>query len=140
VSAGTKERGEAPPIRFGIGVPQPNRRRSRPNGLYIFALDAVHKADRLLEGTDNRRSPGCPSVHFHALRHVVARLFIEVGLQPKRIQRIMGHTSITMTVDCYGHLFEAREQTQRQLAHLNEDVVALWQLPRQRARHATTDA
>ena len=46
-----------------------------------------------------------PTMHFHALRHVAASLFIESGLPPKRIQQIMGHASITMTFDTYGHLF-----------------------------------
>jgi integrase len=43
---------------------------------------------------------------FHSLRHVAASLFIETGLPPKRIQAIMGHSSINMTFDRYGHLFE----------------------------------
>jgi integrase len=42
---------------------------------------------------------------FHSLRHAAASLFIELGWQPKRIQAVMGHSSITMTFDRYGHLF-----------------------------------
>jgi integrase len=42
---------------------------------------------------------------FHSLRHAAASLFIELGWQPKRIQAVMGHSSITMTYDTYGHLF-----------------------------------
>lgn len=42
---------------------------------------------------------------FHSLRHAAASLFIELGWQPKRIQSVMGHSSITMTFDRYGHLF-----------------------------------
>ncbi|CAO4194058.1 tyrosine-type recombinase/integrase [Methylorubrum extorquens] len=44
--------------------------------------------------------------HFHALRHVCASLWIEAGLPAKRIQYLMGHSSIQMTFDTYGHLFE----------------------------------
>jgi integrase len=44
---------------------------------------------------------------FHSLRHAAASLFIELGWQPKRIQAVMGHSSITMTFDRYGHLFPA---------------------------------
>lgn len=50
-----------------------------------------------------------PKYHFHALRHVAASLLIESGLPPKRIQKVMGHTSIKMTFDLYGHLFEDDE-------------------------------
>ena len=46
----------------------------------------------------------------HALRHAAAALFIEQGLSPKRIQKIMGHASIGMTFDVYGYLFESNEE------------------------------
>ncbi|MER8397493.1 tyrosine-type recombinase/integrase [Mesorhizobium sp. M1348] len=51
--------------------------------------------------------------NFHALRHAAASLFIEQKLSPKRVQMIMGHSSITVTFDTYGHLFEddAADQT-----------------------------
>jgi len=41
----------------------------------------------------------------HALRHAAASLFIEQGWPPKKIQTMLGHSSITMTYDVYGHLF-----------------------------------
>ena len=44
----------------------------------------------------------------HALRHSCAALWIEQGFGPKRIQVLMGHSSITQTFDRYGYLFEAR--------------------------------
>jgi integrase len=47
---------------------------------------------------------------FHALRHFAASLFIESGLPPKTIQTVMGHASINMTFDRYGHLFEGDGQ------------------------------
>ena len=54
---------------------------------------------------------GVPKSHynFHALRHVYASLLIESGLPPKRVQYLMGHSSITMTFDRYGYLFEDAE-------------------------------
>jgi integrase len=42
---------------------------------------------------------------FHSLRHAATSMFIELGWQPKRIQSIMGHATIGMTLDTYGHLF-----------------------------------
>ena len=42
---------------------------------------------------------------FHSLRHAAASLFIELGWQPKQVQSVLGHSSITMTFDRYGHLF-----------------------------------
>ncbi len=45
----------------------------------------------------------------HALRHCAASLWIEQRVSPKRIQRWMGHSSIQVTFDTYGHLFEQAE-------------------------------
>jgi integrase len=41
----------------------------------------------------------------HGLRHFFASLFIEQGVDPKQLQVILGHASIKMTMDTYGHLF-----------------------------------
>jgi integrase len=49
----------------------------------------------------------------HALRHACASLWIEEGHNPKRIQTLMGHSSITLTFDTYGHLFADAEADQR---------------------------
>jgi len=50
---------------------------------------------------------GQPRYGFHMLRHAAASLFIAyLGWTPKRVQTVMGHSSITMTYDLYGHLFE----------------------------------
>ena len=37
----------------------------------------------------------------HALRHAAASLFIEQGWNAKKIQTLLGHASITMTMDVY---------------------------------------
>ncbi|MBX7514912.1 site-specific integrase [Qipengyuania sp. GH38] len=48
---------------------------------------------------------GTPRFSPHAMRHAAASLFIEQGWPPKKIQTMLGHSSITMTYDVYGHLF-----------------------------------
>lgn len=45
----------------------------------------------------------------HALRHAAASLWIEKKVSPKTIQTWMGHHSIQVTFDTYGHLFEKAE-------------------------------
>ena len=47
---------------------------------------------------------GCPRVRFHDLRHSYASLLIDQGASPKYIQSQLGHASIQMTFDIYGHL------------------------------------
>jgi integrase len=41
----------------------------------------------------------------HDLRHTAASLMIQAGYPPKMLQAIMGHASITTTLDLYGHLY-----------------------------------
>jgi integrase len=53
---------------------------------------------------------GEPRYNFHMLRHAAASLFIKyLGWTPKRLQVVMGHSSIQQTFDRYGHLFESAE-------------------------------
>jgi Phage integrase family len=39
------------------------------------------------------------------LRHTAAALMIQAGYPPKMLQAILGHASITTTLDLYGHLY-----------------------------------
>lgn len=52
------------------------------------------------------RRAGLPLIHFHHLRHTYASLLIDQGEHPKYIQTQMGHSSINVTMDIYGHLME----------------------------------
>ena len=65
----------------------------------------------------------------HALRHFFASWCINrkedggIGLPPKVVQELLGHSSITMTMDVYGHLFprgdEAKELAEAEGALLS---------------------
>lgn len=74
--------------------------------------------------TDSGRKDGkgnpimLPKYGLHALRHVAASLFIEQGFGPKRIQAIMGHSSIELTFTTYGHLFPSDADDQKALAQV----------------------
>lgn len=46
---------------------------------------------------------------FHCLRHTCGAWLAARGENPKTIQTIMRHSSITLTMDTYGHLFPAAE-------------------------------
>ncbi|MBW1870187.1 MAG: tyrosine-type recombinase/integrase, partial [Deltaproteobacteria bacterium] len=45
-------------------------------------------------------------IRFHDLRHTYASIQIELGENPKYIQHQMGHSSIRITYDTYGHLMK----------------------------------
>jgi integrase len=67
---------------------------------------------------------GDPKFGIHALRHAVASLFIEQGWNPKQIQTLLGHASITMTMDVYGHLFDNAEEAVAMFEKMEKDLMA----------------
>lgn len=58
----------------------------------------------------------------HAFRHAAASLFIQEGFSPKRVQALMGHSSIQVTFDIYGHLFPAADE-QEEMRRLQARLV-----------------
>jgi integrase len=50
------------------------------------------------------------ATRFHDLRHTCAALLIALGAHPKAIQERLGHSSITVTLDRYGHLFPSLDE------------------------------
>src|SRR5262249_35270006 len=68
---------------------------------------------------------GQPKYSFHALRHAAASLFIaHLGWTPKRLQAVIGHASIAMTFDPYGHPFGDHDNDREAMKKLQAAVVA----------------
>ena len=59
----------------------------------------------------------------HALRHFYASWAIERNYSPKRVQTLLGHSSIQMTYDRYGHLFRNPEDDQAKLDKEEADLL-----------------
>jgi len=63
---------------------------------------------------------------FHKCRHFAVSLFIEhLGWTPKQVQTVVGHSSITMTYDLYGHLFGDVEADSAAMAKMERAVRAV---------------
>ena len=69
------------------------------NGTVIRGSEIRRQWSALLQACD------LSGYRFHDLRHVAASLFIEQGWQAKKVQTVMGHSSVKMTFDLYGHLW-----------------------------------
>jgi integrase len=65
---------------------------------------------------------GLPRIRIHDLRHTCATLLIAQGAHAKAIQRHLGHSSIQITFDTYGHLLP--DEQDRVAAALNETYEA----------------
>lgn len=49
---------------------------------------------------------GEQGLRIHDLRHTCASLLIAAGAQPGHVREHLGHSSIRVTMDVYGHLYE----------------------------------
>ena len=56
---------------------------------------------------------GLPESRFHDLRHAAATFLLGRGFTLEDVKNLLGHSSITLTSNTYGHLVERR---QRQMA------------------------
>lgn len=46
---------------------------------------------------------GLPPIRFHDLRHTAATLMFQLDVHPKVVQEMLGHSSISVTLDTYSH-------------------------------------
>ena len=74
---------------------------------------------------------GLSGLEIHELRHTAVSLMINQGADPKLIQSQLGHASISITYDVYGHLFPDRLD---ELASQLDDLIRQDDLSRTRDR------
>lgn len=69
---------------------------------------------------------GLPRIRFHDLRHSCASMLIAHKAGMKQVQMWMGHSSITTTMDTYGHLDDSAKielgETMTELLRRNKDT------------------
>ena len=50
---------------------------------------------------------GLPRVRIHDLRHTAASHLLRRGVHPKVVQELLGHSTISLTLDTYSHVAPA---------------------------------
>jgi integrase len=50
------------------------------------------------------RRAGLPNIRFHDLRHTCATLLLIRGVHPKIVSEMLGHSSVSITLDVYSHV------------------------------------
>lgn len=83
-----------PPSELELVFPNENRKPMSALNMYNRKfLPALKKA-------------GLRRIRFHDLRHTYASIQIDLGANSKYLQKQMGHSSIKITMDIYGHLMK----------------------------------
>ena len=62
------------------------------------------------EFSDIIKAAGVRSIKFHGLRHSSATLLLGAGVPPHIVKDRLGHSSIDITVDLYGHAMPDQQQ------------------------------
>ena len=80
-------------------------------GGYLNPIHVLRMFKKILERAE------LPHMHFHDLRHSAATILISMGINPKVIQELLGHSDISITLGIYGHLFPS----------MQKEIVDKWQ-------------
>jgi hypothetical protein len=122
-----------------------------PDALVFSSTGRTYKTTTIRAGTPLRNSnftkkiwrpaleaAGLPTdLRIHDLRHTCAALMIAAGAHPEHIKRHLGHSSITVTMDLYGHLLPSEEDT---IAERLDEMLRDSQTDQRRTRPAARPA
>jgi integrase len=53
---------------------------------------------------------GLPDIRFHNLRHTCATLLLTKGVHPKIVSEMLGHSSVSITLDTYSHVLPGMQE------------------------------
>jgi integrase len=87
--------------RLRLGSAWPNHDLVFTNG-WGEPLDGRHLPDRFLRPL--LKKAGLPTIRWHDLRHSFATLALTQGVHPKVVQEMLGHSSVSLTLDVYSHV------------------------------------
>lgn len=73
-------------------------------GRYQHPDHMVEQFQRLL------KNAGLPHLRFHDLRHSAATLLLAMGVHPKVVQELLGHSDIGVTMDIYSHVLPSMQK------------------------------
>jgi integrase len=102
--------GEGAERRLWLVFPNGNGKVENHANIANRGFYALQIAAGMIDGS------GKPKYGMHALRHFFASWLIERGFSAKRVQGLVGHSSIQMTFDVYGHLFPSLEDDHAKFA------------------------
>jgi integrase len=115
---------KCPKGELGLVFPTASGRIHLHNNI-VRAFKSAVRAAKLINSNGELKYTG-----LHALRHFYASWCINPidrggqGLPPKVVQTQLGHSSIVMTMDTYGHLFPSGDDADKRLAEAERALLA----------------
>jgi integrase len=70
----------------------------------LFARNLVRSFGGVLE------KAAIPHIRLHDLRHTVATLLLSARVNPKVVSEMLGHASVSITLDIYSHVMPDMQQ------------------------------
>jgi integrase len=70
----------------------------------------VHPAHLYTEFQHLLVEAGLPRMRFHDLRHSAATILMAMGIHPKVVQELLGHSNIAMTLNIYSHVLPSLQK------------------------------
>lgn len=115
-----------PPNKYDLVFPTATGRWQTAANWRKLAFTSACMEAGLIEKTEiDDKTVERPKFAPYDLRHFYASLLIENRVNLKRIQKLMGHTNISTTLNIYGHLIERAETADQEkiglLARLGQD-------------------
>ena len=89
---------EAEYIRTGVPLNDDDLVFGNIDGKPIDPTTLTHNLGKAL------KKAGLPHIRFHDLRHSFASLMLMGGVHPKIVSEMLGHSSVTLTLDTYSHV------------------------------------
>jgi len=114
------------PSEAGTPIFWPNLVLGFQEPLQIAAGVTAPKTTRGKPVLDDKGKPVLAGLYgLHSFRHAAASLWIEQRVPAKRVQTWMGHSSIQVTFDTYGHLFAALDDDSAVMAAMEAGVMGV---------------
>jgi len=73
-------------------------------GGYLHPDRMVERFQKLL------KDAGLPHMRFHDLRHSAATILLSMGVHPKIVPELLGHSNISITMDVYSHVLPSMQK------------------------------
>lgn len=78
--------------------------------IFSYSEHTYTYASEVLRLKTHFKRAGVPNIGFHSFRHTHASLLMNNDVNPKEIQKRLGHTKIATILDTYSHLAKSKEK------------------------------